>query len=255
MSALTLTFSQLRYINKSFWRNPSAAFFIFAFPLMFLVIFTSLLGNNKVHISHLVVKSSTYYVAAMASFGVITACYTNIAITMSTQRDLGVLKRVDGSPLPKSSFMGSRVIHALLVGILLVVITAAFGHGFYSAAVPSGALLFRFASMLIVGAIAFCSLGLAITTVVPNVGRGTGHRASKHSSAPLPLRDFHPFRQHDPGMDPVDRPHLPGPPLRQRDVGRFCRHALRLGGCPRRRRLGPGRPLCAIRFFSWEPRV
>jgi ABC-2 type transport system permease protein len=168
MNTLTLTMSQVRYVNKAFWRNPTAAFFIFAFPLMFLVIFTSLLGNNTIHIGHLAVKSSTYYVAAMAAFGVITASYTNIAITMSTQRDLGILKRVDGSPLPKSSFMGSRVIHALAVAILLVIITTAFGHGFYSAAVPSGVMLARFVSMLVVGAIAFCALGLAITAVVPN---------------------------------------------------------------------------------------
>jgi hypothetical protein len=45
MSALPLTFTQARYVNKAFWRNPASAFFTFAFPLMFLVIFTSLLGH------------------------------------------------------------------------------------------------------------------------------------------------------------------------------------------------------------------
>jgi ABC-2 type transport system permease protein len=81
VTAMTLTLSQFRYVNKAFWRNPSRAFFTFAFPLMFLVIFTSLLGNGTVHIGAMSVKASTYYVAAMASFGVITACYSNIAMT------------------------------------------------------------------------------------------------------------------------------------------------------------------------------
>ena len=45
MSAVTMTASQVRYVNKSFWRNPASAFFTFAFPLLFLVIFTSLLGH------------------------------------------------------------------------------------------------------------------------------------------------------------------------------------------------------------------
>lgn len=168
MTATALTFSQVRYVNKAFWRNPSRAFFTFAFPLMFLVIFTSLLGNGTVHIGSMSVKASTYYVAAMASFGVITACYSNIAMTLAFQRDAGVLKRIDGSPLPGGSFLASRVIHALFVAVLLVAITAAFGWAFYGAEIPRGVLLVRFLVMLVVGATAFCALGLAVTAVVPN---------------------------------------------------------------------------------------
>ena len=78
-----LTLSQVRYVNKAFWRNPASAFFTFAFPLMFLVIFTALLGHSTVHIGARVVNTSTYYVAAMAAFAVISACYTNIAISVS----------------------------------------------------------------------------------------------------------------------------------------------------------------------------
>jgi len=47
MSAAGLTVSQVRYVNKSFWRNPTRAAFTFAFPLMLLVIFTSLLGSGR----------------------------------------------------------------------------------------------------------------------------------------------------------------------------------------------------------------
>jgi len=168
VTALSLTFSQVRYVNKAFWRNPSRAFFTFAFPLMFLVIFTALLGNGTVHIGTLSVKASTYYVAAMASFGVITACYSNIAMTLAFQRDAGILKRIDGSPLPGTSFLGSRVVHALFVAVLLVAITAAFGWAFYGAEIPRGVVLLRFLVMLVVGAASFCALGLAVTAVVPN---------------------------------------------------------------------------------------
>ncbi len=48
MNAPALTASQVRYVNKAFWRNPESAFFTFAFPLMFLVIFTALLGHFTV---------------------------------------------------------------------------------------------------------------------------------------------------------------------------------------------------------------
>jgi len=169
MNAAALTLSQVRYTNKAFWRNPASAFFIFAFPLMFLVIFTALLGHGTVRVSPVkVVDTSTYYVAAMASFGVISACYTNIGISMSFQRDTGVLKRTNGTPLPSSAFLGARMIHALLVGILLVVITSAFGRVLYSASIPTGLTLLRFLVMLLVGAASFCALGFAVTAVIPN---------------------------------------------------------------------------------------
>ena len=48
MSNLGLSLRQVRYTNKAFWRNPASAFFTFAFPLMFLVIFTALLGSGEV---------------------------------------------------------------------------------------------------------------------------------------------------------------------------------------------------------------
>jgi ABC-2 type transport system permease protein len=168
MSAISLTFSQVRYVNKAFWRNPASAFFTFAFPLMFLVIFTALLGHFTYHIGVRTVKSSTYYVAAMASFSVITSCYTNIAIAIAFNRDTGVLKRINGTPLPSGSFLAARVIHAMLVAVLLVAITAVFGRALYSADIPTGVTLVRFVVMLAVGAASFCALGLAVTALIPN---------------------------------------------------------------------------------------
>ena len=163
-----LALRQVRYTNKAFWRNPASAFFTFAFPLMFLVIFTALLGGGHISIGGRQVAQSTYYVAAMAAFAVITACYTNIAISVTFQRDAGILKRTRGTPLPGGAYLSARVIHAMLVAILLVVITAVFGRAFYSAAVPAGGTLLRFLVMLVVGSASFCALGLAFTAAIPN---------------------------------------------------------------------------------------
>jgi len=168
VNALRLTAVQLRYVNKAFWRNPASVFFTFAFPLMFLVIFTALLGHDTVRIGARTVDTSTYYVASMACFAAITACFNNIATTISFQRENGVLKRTNGSPLPAASFLGARILHAMFVAVLLVVLTAAFGHAFYHASLPTGETLLRFAVTVLVGSAAFCALGLALTGVIPN---------------------------------------------------------------------------------------
>ena len=168
MNTASLVLSQVRYTNKAFWRNPASAFFTFAFPLMFLVIFTALLGHGHVHLTSRVIDSSTYYVSAMASFAVISACYTNVAMNITFQRDLGILKRTRGTPLPSAAFLVARVLHALLIAVILVAITVAFGRLFYSANVPSGATLLRFLVMLVVGAASFSALAFAISAAIPN---------------------------------------------------------------------------------------
>jgi len=114
------------------------------------------------------IDTSTYYVASMACFSVITACFNNIASAVSFQREDGILKRAHGTPLPSAAFLGARIVHAVVVAVLLVVITAAFGRAVYQADVPTGLSLVRFAVALLVGAAAFCALGLAATTVIPN---------------------------------------------------------------------------------------
>ena len=168
MSDAGLTFRQVRYTNKAFWRNPASAFFTFAFPLLFLVIFTSLLGSGTITLNGHEFQQSTYYVAAMAVFSVISACFTNIGISVSFQRDAGILKRTRGTPLPGADYLGARTIHSMLMAFLLVIICGAFGAAFYHADFPTGVDLLRTIVTLFVGAASFAALGLAVTCAVPN---------------------------------------------------------------------------------------
>ena len=254
--AVRLTLSQLRYMNKAFWRNPTRAFFTFVFPLMFLVIFTALLGNGKVHIGDHVVKQSTYYVATMATFGVISACYNNIAMGMAFQRDAGVLKRVNGTPLPAAAFLGGQVLQAMLVALLLVVVTATFGHTAYGAHLPTGSTLLECLVMLVVGGAAFCALGLACTTVIPNADASPA--VVNASILPLLFLSgiFIPFGNDTPSwilwiarIFPVKHfaaamqaGFIPSINFHWSDVAVVA--AWGVGGL-----------LLAVRFFSWEPRV
>ena len=199
MNALRLTGIQFRYVNKAFWRNPASAFFTFAFPLMFLVIFTALLGHSTVQLGTRTVNTSTYYVASMATFAAITACFNNVAISISFQRQEGVLKRVNGTPLPAASYLGARILHAVFVAVLLVVITAAFGRIAYHASIPTGLTLGRFIVVVLVGSAAFCALGLAVTAFIPNADAS----AAVVNAVILPLEFlsgiFIPFGNNAPG--------------------------------------------------------
>jgi ABC-2 type transport system permease protein len=167
MTDVRLALDQVRFTNKAFWRNPAAAFFTFAFPLMFLVIFTALFGNEQIPVAGARVALSTFYVAQIATFSIITATYTNLAIGVSFTRDQGVLKRILGSPIPGWTYLSGRIAHSILITILLVAIVAAFGALFYDADLPSRTLP-AFILTIAVGAASFSALGLAITAVIPN---------------------------------------------------------------------------------------
>ncbi|MCA1726400.1 MAG: ABC transporter permease [Actinobacteria bacterium] len=167
MNDLRLAFRQVKYTNRAFWRNPASVFFTFAFPLMFLVIFTTLFGNDTRVVFGQEISISTFYIAAIAAFSVITACYTNIAISVVFLRDQGVLKRVRGTPLPSWAYVFGRIVHAIFVTLLLVAIVTAFGALFYDAEVPTRTLP-AFLIALGVGAASFTALGLFVSGIVPN---------------------------------------------------------------------------------------
>ncbi len=167
MSDLRLALTQVRFTNKAFWRNPASAFFTFVFPLMFLVIFTALFGNETARVAGREISVSTLYVPLIGTFSIITATYTNLAISITFSREAGVLKRTRGTPLPAWAFMFGRIAHAILVSFALIAIVTAFGALFYGAEVPTRTLP-AFVATVAVGAASFSALGLALTRLIPN---------------------------------------------------------------------------------------
>jgi ABC-2 type transport system permease protein len=160
---LGLLARQIRYEQKFYWRSPSSAMFTFAFPILLLIIFGTLnLGNTLPALGGL--SFNQYYVPGIIAFGVISACYTNLAIALCFRRDAGVLKRIRGTPLPPWVFMAGNIGSSLVVSILLVALTTAVGVVFYRVTFPGRwtALLLS----LLVGAFCFCALGLAMTTII-----------------------------------------------------------------------------------------
>lgn len=168
MSDIALAARQVWYLNKAFMRNPASAFFTLVFPMMFLVIFSVIFGNGSIPVAPgRTVSVATFYVPSIATFSVITATYTNLAMSLTFARDAGSLKRIQGSPLPTWAYMSARITHSVLLAILLVVLCCAFGKIFYNATLPT-ATLPAFALTVVVGAATFCALGVAVTAAIPN---------------------------------------------------------------------------------------
>lgn len=167
MTTLRLTFRQVSFENRAFWRNPAAAFFTVIMPLLFLVLFNAIFGNDTFTIDGRQVDASVFYIPAIAALSAISACYTNIGMMVTISRDLGVLKRVRGTPLPPWAFIFGKVVHSVFLAALLVAIVTIAGAVLYSVDLPSETMP-AYLLTILVAAPAFCALGLAVTAIIPN---------------------------------------------------------------------------------------
>jgi len=257
MKDVQLALRQVLYINKAFVRSPFAAFFTLVFPIMFLVIFSVIFGNGSVEVARgVTVRTATFYVPAIAAFSVITACYTNIAMSLSIARDSGALKRMRGSPMPAWAYMFARIVHAVLVAVFLVIICAAFGAVFYQATLPTSTLP-AFLVALVVGAATFCALGVAVTSVIPT----SDAAPAIVNASVLPLmfisNVFIPLQNPPQWIDilakifPVRHfsDALIGSFFQLNGSGLHTNDLLVLGAW------GLGGVIVALRLFDWEPRI
>ena len=167
MNDVALALRQVRYQNRSFWRNPTVAFFTFLLPLIFLVILNALLGNNTAQLPGGRAELAYFYVPSMVALSIINACYTSLVMTISIARDDGVLKRVRGTPLPGWAYLFGRIVHTTLIALLLVSIVIAFGAIFYGVDLPARTLP-AFVLSVAIGAAAFSALGVALASFTPN---------------------------------------------------------------------------------------
>jgi len=154
---------QVRYEQKAFWRNPTAAVFVVFFPILFLVIFAGA-GNTVGEYGG--IRYAQFFVPSMLAYGLMNATYTSLALSLTLRRENGLLKRLKVTPLPAWAYFtglfGNALITATLIGAVVVAVGAAAYHLTFSGHWP--ALLLT----IVVGVLAFSALGAAVSTFVPN---------------------------------------------------------------------------------------
>jgi ABC-2 type transport system permease protein len=166
LSAPALVLHQFRYDQRTFWRNPASVFFTVLLPIIFLFIFATIFGDEPIEELG-GVKTTTYYVPAILALAAISATLVSPAISITQDRETGVLKRVRGTPLPSWVFIAGRVGNAIVISLLMTVIVTAIGKLVYDVSVP-GETIPAVLVTLAVGAAAFACLGFALTIVIPS---------------------------------------------------------------------------------------
>jgi ABC-2 type transport system permease protein len=160
-----LVLHQARYDLLGILRNRQARFFTLVLPLLFLIIFVGVFGDHVVGPGR--TKASAYYVPGLAALGVIAASFVNLVISITAQRETGILKRRRATPMPAWALIAGRTLTAVTVSLVVLTVLLAFGRFVYHVKVPTSTLP-GIALTAVVGSITFCVLGYALSTAIKN---------------------------------------------------------------------------------------
>jgi ABC-2 type transport system permease protein len=172
MNGVRLLAHQFGYEQKLFWRSPPTVFFSVAMPLVFLFLIGAVFGSAAARDHKYGLLADQYLVPAIMTLGIVSATFVNIAMVVTYQREMGVLKRLRGTPLPTWAFVGGRTATAVVNASLIAVVILVAGKLAYGIDVT----ITRLAGMAIatiVGAGSFSALGFALTIVIPSQSAAT----------------------------------------------------------------------------------
>lgn len=164
---LGLLWHQVRYEQLSFWRNPQSAFFTFIFPVVIIAIFGAMFDASTPSSYFYGLSALQYYVSTIAAVSVLGACYSQLAIVLSTRRQDGILKRVRATPLPASTYFLGLLAHCVMVSVVDVLLIVGIGR-LYGVPVPGPSQWPAIAVTLVLGAASFCALGVGVASLIRN---------------------------------------------------------------------------------------
>ena len=158
MSDATVLWHQYRLERRMFWRNPSAAFFNFLLPLLFLALFGAIFSSSQADLDVIV--------PGIAGMSVMATTFSALAFNMTFLREQGILKRIRGTPLPGVVYFGGIALSAVTNTVIQIAVITVSGKLFFG--IPWPQHWFELAVFVAAGVVCFASLGVALSHVIPN---------------------------------------------------------------------------------------
>jgi ABC-type multidrug transport system permease subunit len=158
---------QTRHELVTLSRTPITLILSIGLPLLFFVLLSALVGNQIVDETQ-GVRLVQFLAPGMASFGVVMATFSFLAVGLAEARATGVIKRQAGSPAPRWVLIGGRMGAALVLGLTSTALVITAGVLFYDLIVPSRSVAAIVVTLLI-ASVSFSALGLALAMALPTM--------------------------------------------------------------------------------------
>ncbi|HVE68968.1 MAG TPA: ABC transporter permease [Solirubrobacteraceae bacterium] len=158
MHDAALAWRQFRLERRMFWRNPSAAFFNFLFPLLLLGLFGAVFAGDQ--------EALDVIVPGIAGMAIMSTTFTALAWSVTFLREQGVLKRMRGTPLPPAVYLGGIALNALANAVLQLALVIVAGKVLFGTGWPQDWP--ELAVFTAAGVVCFAALGVALSHAIPN---------------------------------------------------------------------------------------
>src|SRR3979411_342976 len=129
---VALSWRQSRLQRRMFWRNPSAAFFNFVLPLLFLAAGGAIFSGDQRQLDKLV--------PAIAAMSVMAPPFPAPSYNLVCLREGCGLKRIRGTPLPTLSYFAGVAANAVTNAALQILIVVLAGRVFFGLGWPRDVL-------------------------------------------------------------------------------------------------------------------
>ncbi|HEY0614153.1 MAG TPA: ABC transporter permease [Candidatus Elarobacter sp.] len=160
-----ITLAETRAELTKLARLPAYVIPTLAFPLAFYVFFGILMGPAR-GIGATTV--ATYMLATYGAFGVVGCALFGFGVSVAVERGQGWLLVKRASPMPPPAYIIAKVFTSMTFAAAVVVLLCAAGAAFGGVRLAPAAWL-ELMVALVLGAIPFCALGLALGSIAgPN---------------------------------------------------------------------------------------
>lgn len=161
----SLVARQVKYQLVYFFRIPVALFFTLILPIVMLILFNAIFGDNSLTVGGEEWPLRQFYTGGLAAFTAVSATYSNIGNMVPIRRDEGILKRWRSTPLPTWMYLAGVIGSSIVLAFAGTTFMLAMGAAFYDLSIewhkmPAAVLT------LLVGVSAFAALGMALVSVI-----------------------------------------------------------------------------------------
>lgn len=160
---LTLSLSRGSLELKDFFRNRQAVVFTMALPIVLLLLLGSVYSGK---IAGTGVDVRLYFIAGIIASGIMSTTFMSIGIDVGIEREEGTIKRLAGTPLPKTAYFAGKAITALVLSAAETVILILLAVVVYHLKLPTEAgPWLTLAWVFPVGVAACTLLGIAVAGI------------------------------------------------------------------------------------------
>jgi ABC-2 type transport system permease protein len=148
---------------KTFFREKMAVAFIFGLPSILLVLLGSIFGSQAAAQG---VTVGQLFTAGMLAGGIMATSFQYLGISIATERENGMLKRLSGTPMPRTSYFMGKLVQVLICTIAESALLMAVGIAFYHLHLPTApGRWWTFTWIFLLGSAACGLLGIAVSSV------------------------------------------------------------------------------------------